>query len=73
MNVKETAVATKRNPHEGMEEQPDGMVVHTLDPVAQPMPEPVGGWPADQYTGVAGQYVRDPFTGVRRPATEPTL
>jgi hypothetical protein len=33
-----------------------------------PMPEPEGGWPADEFTGVGGSYVRDPFTGVRRRA-----
>lgn len=30
-----------------------------------PMPEPEGGWPADEFTGMGGSYVRDPFTGVR--------
>ena len=30
-----------------------------------PMPEPEGGWPADEFTGVGGSYVRCPFTGVR--------
>lgn len=30
-----------------------------------PMQEPEGGWPADEFTGVGGSYVRDPFTGVR--------
>lgn len=34
-------------------------------PMAQ---EPPGGWPADEFTGVGGSYVRDPVTGVRRPA-----
>lgn len=34
----------------------------------KPLQEPDGGWPADEYTGMAGSYVRDPFTGVRRPA-----
>lgn len=33
-----------------------------------PLPEPEGGWPADEFTGVGGSYVRDPFTGVRRRA-----
>ena len=37
----------------------------------QPMPVPEGGWPADEFTGLPGSYVRDPFTGVRAPATEP--
>lgn len=30
-----------------------------------PMPEPEGGWPADEFTGHGGSYVRDPFTGLR--------
>lgn len=43
-----------------------------------PMPEPEGGWPADEFTGHGGSYVRDPITGVRsraepviEPAAEP--
>lgn len=36
-----------------------------------PMPEPEGGWPADEFTGVAGRFVRDRFTGVRSRAPEP--
>lgn len=34
----------------------------------KPMAVPEGGWPADQYTGKGGSYVRDPHTGVRSPA-----
>ena len=30
-----------------------------------PMPMPAGGWPADEFTGLGGSYVRDAFTGVR--------
>lgn len=30
-----------------------------------PMPEPEGGWPADEFTGMDGRFVRDRFTGVR--------
>ncbi|OGA98123.1 MAG: hypothetical protein A3E79_11745 [Burkholderiales bacterium RIFCSPHIGHO2_12_FULL_61_11] len=30
-----------------------------------PMAIPEGGWPADEFTGQAGSFVRDPFTGVR--------
>jgi hypothetical protein len=35
--------------------------------VAGPLPlaEPEGGWPVDEFTGIGGSYVRDPFTGVR--------
>lgn len=40
-------------------------VVHT------PAPQPAA-WPRDEYTGLGGQYVRDPVTGVRRPASDPT-
>lgn len=32
---------------------------------AVPMAEPEGGWPADEFTGHGGSYVRDPLTGVR--------
>jgi hypothetical protein len=41
--------------------RPDG--AHPGEPM--PMPEPEGGWPADEFTGVGGSYVRDPFTGLR--------
>jgi hypothetical protein len=36
----------------------------------KPLPEPAGGWPRDEYTGKSGSYVRDPFTGIRRPAVD---
>lgn len=39
----------------------------------EPMAEPPGGWPPDEFTGVCGSFVRDPFTGVRRRADEPEL
>lgn len=39
---------------------------------ATPLPEPAGGWPADEFTGIGGQYVRDPLTGVRSKAPEAT-
>lgn len=39
--------------------------------VHAPAPQPAE-WPRDQYTGLGGQYVRDPVTGVRRPASDPT-
>lgn len=35
-----------------------------------PMPEPMGGWPPDEFTGLAGRFVRDRFTGVRSRAAE---
>ena len=34
----------------------------------EPLPVPPGGWPADEFTGMAGRFVRDPFTGKRSPA-----
>lgn len=37
----------------------------------QPMPEPEGGWPADEFTGKGGNYVRDPYTGVRSKVEPP--
>jgi len=39
-------------------------------PALTPMPEPEGGWPRDEFTGQAGRFVRDPFTGIRRRADE---
>jgi hypothetical protein len=36
----------------------------------QPMVPP-GGWPRDEFTGQPGRFVRDPVTGVRRPADPP--
>lgn len=36
------------------------------------MAEPADGWPADEFTGHAGRYVRDPITGVRRKADDDT-
>lgn len=33
-----------------------------------PLPMPEGGWPADEFTGLGGDYVRDPVTGKRSPA-----
>jgi len=36
----------------------------------QPMAEPEGGWPADEFTGKGGSYVRDPYTGIRTPTPE---
>lgn len=35
-----------------------------------PMAEPEGGWPADEFTGKGGSYVRDPYTGVRTPTPD---
>lgn len=35
-----------------------------------PLAEPEGGWPADEYTGLPGSYVRDPYTGIRTPLVE---
>lgn len=38
----------------------------------QPMPEPEGGWPADEFTGQAGSFARDPYTGKRSRIEDPT-
>lgn len=38
----------------------------------QPMPEPEGGWPADEFTGQAGSFARDPYTGKRSRLEEAT-
>lgn len=46
----------------------DGVVVAVDERL--PMPEPEGGWPADEFTGMDGRFVRDPFTGVRSRAPE---
>ena len=35
-----------------------------------PLPVPPGGWPPDEFSGLAGKFVRDPFTGVRSRAVE---
>jgi hypothetical protein len=43
----------------------------TAAPAPTPMPEPAGGWPRDEFTGQAGRFVRDPFTGIRSRADEP--
>jgi hypothetical protein len=42
-------------------------------PAPTPMPEPEGGWPRDEFSGLAGDFVRDPFTGIRSraPASAP--
>lgn len=37
----------------------------------KPLPVPAGGWPADEFTGLGGDYVRDPYTGLRRRADAP--
>lgn len=34
----------------------------------EPLPVPPGGWPPDAFSGQAGRFVRDPFTGLRSPA-----
>jgi len=51
----------------------------TVDPAAGgdatageqiPLPIPEGGWPADEFTGHGGSFVRDPFTGLRSKAEQ---
>lgn len=36
----------------------------------KPLPVPKGGWPKDEFTGLAGEFIRDPLTGIRRPASK---
>lgn len=38
----------------------------------KPLPMPAGGWPADEFTGQAGSFARDPYTGKRTRVQEPT-
>ena len=38
----------------------------------KPMAMPEGGWPADEFTGQAGSFERDPYTGKRRRVDKPT-
>lgn len=46
--------------------------VATTGEERKPMAMPVGGWPADEFTGQAGSFERDPFTGLRRRVEEAT-
>jgi hypothetical protein len=41
-------------------------------PERKPLPVPEGGWPADEFTGQAGSFARDPYTGKRTRVQEPT-
>ncbi|HEY1102983.1 MAG TPA: hypothetical protein VGE70_06110 [Burkholderiaceae bacterium] len=42
-------------------------------PERQPMAMPKGGWPPDEFSGIGGEFIRDPYTGKRsrKPGTEP--
>lgn len=62
----DVAVTVNGEPVVGQEvgERPDDAVPG--EPLPMPMPE--GGWPADEFSGHGGSYVRDAQTGVRRPA-----
>lgn len=54
-----------------MVETESGQVVDVQAmPERSPMAVPEGGWPADEFTGESGRFVRDPFTGVRSRAAE---
>lgn len=44
----------------------------TTSDTRQPMAEPAGGWPADEFTGQAGSFARDPYTGKRTRLEKPT-
>jgi len=47
-----------------------GAPTNTPGDMLQPMPEPEGGWPPDEFTGLDGRFVRDRFTGVRSRALD---
>lgn len=47
-------------------------VAETDSPELVPMEVPEGGWPADEFTGQAGDFVRDPYTGKRSRVPAPT-
>lgn len=49
------------------EDQRTPLPVQSSEPV--PLAVPDGGWPADEFTGLGGSYVRDPFTGIRSKAS----
>ena len=46
--------------------------VATTGEERKPMAMPEGGWPADEFTGQAGSFERDLYTGKRRRVDEPT-
>jgi hypothetical protein len=55
--------------------EPDSPVAGTVaerpsDAAVGTVLEPAGGWPPDEYTGIGGNYVRDPVTGLRSPAPQ---
>ncbi|MFZ4286634.1 hypothetical protein [Variovorax sp. HJSM1_2] len=50
---------------------PTAEAANTAAETRQPLPVPPGGWPADEFTGIGGDYVRDPYTGVRTKAQPP--
>lgn len=47
---------------------PQGEAEAPRQPLQAPLDVPPGGWPADEFTGQSGSFVRDPVTGVRRRA-----
>ena len=46
--------------------------VAKTDDERKPMLVPAGGWPPDEFTGHAGSFERDPYTGKRRRVEKPT-
>ena len=46
--------------------------VATTGEERKPMAMPEGGWPADEFTGQAGSFERDPYTCKRRRVDKPT-
>lgn len=49
---------------------PDGAAADVDADPREPLPVPPGGWPPDEFTGQAGRFVRDPFTGKRSRAPD---
>jgi hypothetical protein len=47
-----------------------GAPTNTPGEMLQPMAEPEGGWPVDEFTGLDGRFVRDAFTGLRSRAPD---
>lgn len=65
------ANAPTGNPVDTTAAAPDTAAAPTPPPTGpKPLPVPKGGWPKDEFTGLAGEFIRDPLTGIRRPASK---
>lgn len=66
-----TADASGEMPVDTAAAAPAKAVAPTPPPAGpKPLPVPKGGWPKDEFTGLAGEFIRDPLTGIRRPASK---